>query len=103
MVTNADFSCLYKPLILSLPSSDALKSLLASLSTRLTDRYLVTRVIRSDFPDSTITSLCDIAKPFIWYRNESAGSASEERSSDELRAGTESAVTRVNDIDEMEL
>ena len=64
--------CLYKPLVLSLPSNDDLKALLTSLSTRLTNGYLVTRVIQySDDPDSSIIRyLCDIAKPFVWYRNE---------------------------------
>ena len=83
---------LYKPLMLSLPSDDDLKSLLTLLSTRLTDRYLVTRVIQcSESPNSSIVPyFCDIAKPFVWYRNENAGSASEERSGDELRAETES-------------
>jgi len=76
---------LYEPLMLSLPSNDAIKSLLTSLSTRLTNRYLVvTRVIQcSDDPDSsTIPYLCDFAKPFVWYRNESAGSTSGEPGSD---------------------
>jgi len=61
---------LYKPLMRSLPSNDDLKSLLISL--QLTNKYLVKRVIQySDDPDSTTTTnLCDIAKPFVWYRNE---------------------------------
>ena len=71
---RTDFRRLYlhKPLMLSLPSNDDLKSLLSSLSTRLTNRYLVTRVIRhlGDPDSSTIRYLCDIAKPFVWYRNE---------------------------------
>jgi len=55
---------LYKPLMLSLPRNDDLKSLLTSLSTRLTDRYLVTRVVQSsDDPDSSAKPyLCDTAK-----------------------------------------
>ena len=66
---------IYKPLMVSLPSDDDLKSLLTSLSTRLTDGYLVTRVIQySGDPDSSIIRyLCDIAKPFVWYQNQSAG------------------------------
>ncbi|KIM65751.1 hypothetical protein SCLCIDRAFT_1211731 [Scleroderma citrinum Foug A] len=69
-----------------------LKSLLISLSTRLANRYLVTRVIqRSDDPDSnTIAYMCDIAKLLIWYRNERAVSVSEEWSSNEFSAETES-------------
>ena len=34
----------------------------------------------------TLTYLCDNAKPFAWYRNEGPGSASEERSFEELTA-----------------
>ena len=47
--------------------------------------YLVTRVVQgSDDPDSSIkTYLCDIAKPFVWYRNESAGFALKEGSGNE--------------------
>jgi len=80
-----------KPPMLSLPSNDDPKSLLTLLSTRLTNRYLVTRVIPySGDPDSsTIRYVCDIAKPFVWYRNEGTGSASEERSGDELTTETE--------------
>ena len=76
----------YDPLILSLPSNDDLKSLLTSLSTRLANRYLVTRVVQysGDRDSSIMRYLYDIAKPFVWYRNESAGSASEERSGDKL-------------------
>ena len=83
---------LHNPLMLSLPINDALKSLLTSLSTRLTHRYFVTRVVQcSESPDSDIVPyFFDIVKPFVWHRNESAGSASEERSGDELRAETES-------------
>jgi len=109
-----DVRCLdlYKPRVLSLPSNDNLKSLLTSLSTRLANRYLVTRVIQySDYPyPSAMRYSCDIAKPFVWYRNESAGSLSEERFGNEFscRAETEGdqtkfKVMRVNDVDEMEL
>ena len=82
----------YNPLILSLLSNDDLKSLLTSLSTRLTHRYLVTRLIQcSCYPDSRIiTFFCDIAKPFVWYRNESAGSPSDERLGGEMRTEAES-------------
>jgi len=38
-LTDGRHLCLYNPLILSLPSNDDLKSLLTSLSTRLTNRY----------------------------------------------------------------
>ena len=84
-LTDFDYFNLYKPLMLSLPSNDDLKLLLTSLSTRLTNRYLVTRAIQySDDPGSSIVRyLCDIAKPFVWYRSENAGSASEERSGNE--------------------
>ena len=102
--TDVNHHILYKPLMLSLPSNDGLKSLLTSLSTRLTNRYLVTRVIECDSDSSTLPYLCDIVKPFVWYRNESAGSALEEQSGDELRAETEGTkVTRVDDVDAMEL
>jgi len=80
--------------MLSLPSNDDLKSLLSSFSTRLTNRYLVTRVIHcppdSDEPDSNITTpLYSVAKPFFWHRNEGASSVAEEWSSDESGAETE--------------
>ena len=70
---------LYKPLLLSLPSNDDLKSLLTSFSTRLTNRYLVTRVIQCPpgpcQPSSNITTpLYSIAKSFVWYLNEGAES-----------------------------
>ena len=72
---------LYKPLILSLPSNDDLKSLLNSFSTRLTNRYLVTRIIQCPLdplePGSDIaTPLYSVAKPFVWHQNESTGSVS---------------------------
>jgi len=75
---------LYKPLMLSLPSNDTFKSLLTSCSTRLTNRYLVTRIIQCppdpDQPGSNITIvlLCTIEKLFIWHRNESNSSVAEE-------------------------
>ena len=99
-----DYLNIYQPLMLSLPSNDDFKSWLPSLSTRLPNRYLVTKVIQySNDPDSSIIRyLWDIAKPFVWYRNNST--ASEERSDNELRAETEGTkVTRVYDVDEVEL
>jgi len=70
-------------LMLSLPSDDNFKSLLTSLSTRLANRYLVTRIVQRlpdpDQPGSNITTtLYSIAKPFVWHRNESAGFGSDE-------------------------
>jgi len=69
---------LYKPLMLSLPSNDNLKSLLTSFSTRLTNRYLVTSVIQCPpdpfRPGSNITTpLYSVAKPFVWFQSESVG------------------------------
>ena len=66
---------LFKPVVLSLPSDDNLKSLLTSFSTRLTNKYLVTKVTQyfDYFRSRKTRYLCDIAKPFVWYRNESAG------------------------------
>jgi len=89
---------LHNSLILSLPSDDNFKSLLTSLSTRLTNRCLVTRIIRRlpdpDQPGSNITtSLYSVAKPFVWHRYESAGSGSDERSGE-----TKGAQIGVNDI-----
>jgi len=84
-------SRLYKPLMLSLPSNNDLKSLLAFLSsTRLANRYFIARVIQYSkykypYYESPMACMCDIAKPFVWYRHESAGSASEVRLGDELR------------------
>jgi len=92
--TNNHHMLLYKPLMLSLPSNDGLKSLLTSFSTRLTNRYLVTKIIQC-LPDprqrsSTITiPLYSIEKPFVWHRNESASSVAEEWSGDESGAETE--------------
>ena len=87
LVDDSGYLNLYKPLMLSLPNNDDLKSLLTSLCTRLTNRYLVTRVIQCG--DDPMTYLCDIAKPFIWHRSESASSASERWSGDEFRVETE--------------
>ncbi|KAL4062633.1 heterokaryon incompatibility protein-domain-containing protein [Scleroderma yunnanense] len=81
---------LYKPLGLSLPSNHDVISLLISLSTRLTNKYLVVSLIQcttmtvSGGPSftSTIdptTPLCIFRKPFIWHRGEDAGSASGQR------------------------
>ncbi|KAL4074695.1 heterokaryon incompatibility protein-domain-containing protein [Scleroderma yunnanense] len=102
---------LYKPLGLSLPNDHHFNSLLSSLSTRLINRYLVTRVIRcpteqsNDIPEecthictqlfhtfypsldtntSMTTHLCTIAKPFVWLRVEDADFPSMESSGDEL-------------------
>ena len=75
----------HNSLILSLPiANDNLKTLLTSLSTRLTNRCLVTRIIQP-LPDprkpgsNTSTSWYSIAKPFVWHRNESIGSALDEQ------------------------
>ena len=89
--------------ILSLPSDDDFKSLLTSLSTRLTNRCLVTRIIQRlpdpDQPGSNITTtLYSVAKPFVWHRYESAGSGSDEWSGE-----TKGDQVGVNDIDEMML
>ena len=89
-------------LMLSLPSNDNLKSLLISLSSQHTNRYLVTRIVQCPpdpfRPGSNMTTLFySVAKPLIWHRNESAVSVSEERSvGDELRGKTEGD-QRVND------
>jgi len=85
---------LYKPLMLSLPSNDDLKSLVASFSTRLANRYLITRIIQCPpdprRPSSTITiPLYAVEKPLIWHRNESTSFVAEEWSSDESRAEME--------------
>ena len=78
---------LNKPLMLSLPSNEDIKSLLTSLSTPLSSRYLVRRVIKYSINwDLGIRAqLCDIAKPFVWYRTETPP-APEEWSSDEWGA-----------------
>ena len=72
---------------LSLAWKDDLKLLLSSLSTRLTDRHLVTSIIQCPpDPGSNITTpLYSVTKPFVWHRNESAGSGSNELSGNELR------------------
>ena len=64
---------LYKPLGLSLPTNDDFKSLLVSLSTQLTNRYLVTQVIKCTHNSSMTTCLYNIAKAFVWHRHEGAG------------------------------
>ena len=75
------FITLYQPLCWSLPVNDDVKTLLASLSTRSTNRYLVTRVIQCPFhprwTDSSITYFCAFGKPFVWSRNEGADSVLE--------------------------
>ena len=91
---------------MSLPSNDDLKSVLTSLSTVLTDRYLITKIIQCPpdplQPGSNITTpLYSVAKPFVWYRNESAGSVPEEPSGDKLRGETQADQARADDIDEM--
>ena len=89
-LTNVHYLNLCKPVVLSLPSDDNFKSLLISLSTRLINKYLVTKVAQyfHDFGSSK-RYWCDIVKPFVWYRNERASSASEERLGDGLRTETE--------------
>ena len=103
--TNERYLDLYNPRMQSLPSNDDLKSLLTSLSTRLTNRYLITRVIQysKDSCSSTMACLYSVAKPFTWYRNESAGSPPEARSGDELRGEIKGdhRQVRVDDIDEI--
>ncbi|KIM59825.1 hypothetical protein SCLCIDRAFT_1217449 [Scleroderma citrinum Foug A] len=75
---SGSFTELYKPLGLSLPSNDDFKSLLASLSTRFINRYLITKVIQCPLipcgPDSSTAYWCNIAKPFVWHRIEDTGS-----------------------------
>ena len=95
---------LYKPHYLSLPTDDVVKILLTCLSIRLTNRYLVTRVIQCPGPDphgadSSTLPLCAFAKPIVWNRNNVAGSVSEERSGDEIMGDR----ARVRDADGMEL
>ena len=96
---SGDFTELYKPLGLSLPSNDDFKALLVSLSTRLTNRYLVTRVIQCladpRRPGSGTTHWYNIAKPFVWHRNECAGSVVVR----EQRGETQGDQARVNDVD----
>ena len=95
---------LHDSLILLLPSNDNFRSLLTSLSTRLTNRCLVTRIIQClPYPhqpgSNFTTSLYSVAKPFVWHRNESARSGSDERSGDELRGETKGDQVKVSDID----
>ena len=99
-----DYLDLYKPLMLLLPNNDNFKSLLSSLSTRLTNRSRIIQCPPNPFqPSSNVTTpFYSVAKPFVWYRNERAGSGSDERSGDELRDETKGDQVR-DDIDEMEL
>jgi len=89
---------LYKPFGLSLPNDHGVMTLLSSQSTRLTNRYLVTRVIQSPIDhsgefssshsityiqcpivgsvsgldtnsSSVATRLCLFAKPFVWHQD----------------------------------
>lgn len=91
------------PLCLSLPSNPGVNSLLASLSSRLSNTYLVTRTVQlsrncestsistctfihdlivgldgmsNSESDITKMTLCTIAMPLVWYRDEDSGSAS---------------------------
>ena len=96
---------LYKPLCLSLPINDDVKTLFTSLSTWSTNQYLVTRVIQCP-PDprwpgssTSTTSFCTFVKPFIWRRNVGADSVSEEGPDDK----TMSDQASVSDGDGMEL
>ena len=97
---------LYKPLCLSLPINDDVKTLLTSLSNQSTNGYyLVTRVIQCP-PDpcwpgsnTSTTSFCTFVKPLIWSRNAGVDSVSEEQSGDETMGDR----ARVNDVDGMEL
>jgi len=99
------FIPLYKPLCLSLPINDDVKTLLTFLSSRSTNVYLVTRVIQCPpdprWPSSSrsTTPFCAFVKPFIWNQNAGADSMSEERSGDETMGDQ----ARVNDADGMEL
>ncbi|KAL4080025.1 heterokaryon incompatibility protein-domain-containing protein [Scleroderma yunnanense] len=91
-----DVITLYNPIGLSLPNDPGFNSLLASLSARLTNKYLVTTVIQCDphsfgqfhvhltisYPvivglaspppqySSVPRPLYIIAKPFVWYHDE---------------------------------
>ena len=68
---------LHKPFCLSLPSNDDFKSLLVSLSIRLANRYLITRVIhcrsKSHLPGSETTGIYNVTKPLVWHRYEGSG------------------------------
>ncbi|KIM62907.1 hypothetical protein SCLCIDRAFT_24714, partial [Scleroderma citrinum Foug A] len=63
---------------LSLPNNRVFNSSLASLASRLTNAYLVTKAVQclpgvpsSATNDSSSTmTLCTIKKPFVWYRDE---------------------------------
>ena len=72
--TLDDFVTSSKPLGLSFPNNDDFKSLLVSFSTRLTNKYLVTRVIqcRYELLVGHTTHLYNIAKPFVWHQDEGA-------------------------------
>ncbi|KAL4069937.1 heterokaryon incompatibility protein-domain-containing protein [Scleroderma yunnanense] len=94
------FFYLYKPVGLSLPRHHHLNSLLADLSTRLTNKYLITRVVQDVSPRAPTcfiscvhcliiglvmdtnrpmirTPLCTIEQPFVWHRDGGPGSASD--------------------------
>lgn len=63
---------------LSLPNNHTFNSSLASLASRLTNAYLVTKAVQcvpglvpsSGSDSSTTMTLCTIKKPFVWYREE---------------------------------
>ena len=75
----------------SLPNNCAFNSLLASLSVRLTNAYLVTRLVRLvprgksnrcltvGTEDCSTMSLCTIVKPLVWFRDVDTGFLSMER------------------------
>ena len=98
---SGGFTELYKPLGLSLPSDDNFNSSLVSLSTRLTNRYLVTRVIECP-PDprlygSSTAYWYNIAKPFVWHRNEDPDSGG---GSSDGEVITQTDQVTVNGVDE---
>ncbi|KAL4070100.1 hypothetical protein V8B97DRAFT_2047969 [Scleroderma yunnanense] len=104
---------LYDPVMLSLPSNDDVNTLLASLSTRFINRYLINRVIecppvppdefssstmlyRSSDGSTTLNSmvpLCNFVTPFVWYRREAvdSGSGVDMLSSEDEHDGANSA------------
>ncbi|KAL4063365.1 heterokaryon incompatibility protein-domain-containing protein [Scleroderma yunnanense] len=110
---SGDSVVLYEPIGLSLPRNQHFNSL-AFLSTQLTNRYLVTRVIEcatehsskssaqsesnhrtrsyrpitSDTSSHIVTPLCTMEKPFVWYLDESASSALVEFPNNKLRTET---------------
>ena len=94
------FLKLYEPLCLSLPMNDDVKTLLASLSTWLTNGYLVTRVIQCPtdpcWPGSSTstTPFCTFVKPFIWRQNAGTDSVLEEQSGGEIMGDQ----VRFNDV-----